>query len=153
MRSIIALCVLLACAAASAGEVYKWKDKDGRVHYGDKPKHGEAASVIVEAGSGSGVPSPGESTRQAREAECTRKKAQFETYSRAPSISEIDNLGKQREYTPAEREQFLTLTAQKVAELCAPPPPAEVSTFPQPINEPVVPPPPEQPPAEQPPRP
>jgi len=120
MRSIIALSVLLVCAAATAGEVYKWKDKDGRIHYGDQPKH-EAESVIVEPSSGSGEPSEGEAARLAREAECQKKKAQLESYRRAPSISEIDNLGKQREYTPAEREQYLAMTEKKVAELCAPP--------------------------------
>jgi len=125
MRSIIALSVLLVCAAASAGEVYKWKDKDGRVHYGDKPKDAAAESVMVESGSGSGVPSEGEAARVAREAECQKKKAQLEGYRKAPSLSEIDNLGKQREYTPAEREQYLAMTEKKVAELCAPPPPSE----------------------------
>jgi hypothetical protein len=117
---IVALSVFLVCAAASAGEVYKWKDQDGRVHYGDRPKH-DAEAVNVEPGSGTGVPTDAEASRQAREAECQKKKAQLENYRRAPSISEIDNLGKQREYTPAEREQFLAMTEKKVAEACAPP--------------------------------
>jgi hypothetical protein len=120
MRSIISLSLLLACTVASAAEVYKWKDKDGRVHYGDRPKQG-AQSVIVTPSSGSGVPSEAEGNRQAREAECQTTRAKYEAYRRAPSISEIDNLGKQREYTPAEREQFLAMTERKVAELCNPP--------------------------------
>lgn len=120
MRPIIALFVLLVCTLASASEVYKWKDKDGRVHYGDRPKQG-AQSVIVTPASGSGVPSEAEGSRQAREAECQKTRAKYENYRRAPSISEIDNLGKQREYTPAEREQFLAMTERKVAELCNPP--------------------------------
>lgn len=120
MRPIIALSVLLACTVASASEVYKWKDKDGRVHYGDRPRQG-AESIIVAPSSGSGVPSEAEGNRQAREAECQKTRAKYESYRRAPSISEIDNLGKQREYTPAEREQFLAMTEKKVAELCNPP--------------------------------
>ncbi len=121
MRSmILAVSVLLACAAASAGEVYKWTDKDGRVHYGDRPKH-EAEALDTKPGSGTGEPSESEAARLAREAECQKKKAQFETYKNAPSISEVDNLGKTREYTPAEREQFLALSEKKVAEACAPP--------------------------------
>lgn len=120
MRLLIVVPMLLACAVASAAEVYKWKDKDGRVHYGDRPKQG-AQSVIVTPASGSGVPSEAEGNRQAREAECQTTRAKYEAYRRAPSISEIDNLGKQREYTPAEREQFLAMTERKVAELCNPP--------------------------------
>jgi len=120
MRTIVVLCALLLCAAASAAEVYKWKDKDGRVHYGDQPKH-VAEPVEVQPGSGTGVPSDAEAVRLAREVECQKKRAQLDTYKKAPSISEVDNLGKQREYTPAEREQFLAMTEKKVAEACAPP--------------------------------
>jgi hypothetical protein len=122
----------LVCAAASAGEVYKWKDKDGRLHYGDRPKHIDAAPVLINPDAG-GTPNEQFATRQAREDECATKKAQLEAYRRAPSISEVDNLGKQREYTPAEREQFLTLQQQKVDALCAPPPSQAQSTdFPPP---------------------
>ena len=91
-----------------------------------KPKH-DAESLNVAPGSGTGVPSDVEAVRLAREAECQKKKAHYESYKTAPSISEIDNLGKQREYTPAEREQFMAMTEKKVAELCAPPAPAAQS--------------------------
>jgi hypothetical protein len=149
MRSIVALCVVLACAAASAGEVYKWKDKDGRIHYGDRPKHIDAAPVLINPDA---VTTPNEqfASRQAREAECAKKTAQLENYKRAPSISEVDNLGKQREYTPAEREQFLAMQQQKVDALCAPPPSQAQSTDfppPPPPDDPVQPPPEEPAPA------
>ena len=150
MRPIVVLIVLLACAAASAGEVYKWKDKDGRVHYGDKPKDAAGEAVMVESSSGSGVPSENEAARLAREKECQTKKAQLENWRRAPTMSEIDNIGKQREYTPAEREQFLALQQQKVDSLCAPPPAqAQSDTFPPPAPpEETTEIPPEEPPAE-----
>jgi hypothetical protein len=138
MRSIVGLCVVLACAAASAGEVYKWKDKDGHVHYGDRPKHIEAAPVLINPDSLS-TSNEQFATRQAREAECAKRKSQLDNYRRAPSISEVDNLGKQREYTPAERDQFLALQQQKVDEMCAPlPSQAQSTDFPPPA-------PPEQP--------
>jgi hypothetical protein len=143
MRSIILLSALLACAAASAGDVYKWKDKDGRVHYGDKPKTGEAEAIAVEPSSGTGEPSPPLAETQAREAECKKKKEQLAAWRRGPTMSETDNLGRTREYTPAEREQFLALTQKKVDELCAPrePSPAAAGTFPPPEEkyEPVEP--------------
>ena len=33
----LALCIALAAAAAQAQTVYKWVDKDGKVHFGDTP--------------------------------------------------------------------------------------------------------------------
>lgn len=132
MRTILAISLALACAAASAGEVYKWKDKDGRVHYGDRPKDAQAESVTIDASSGSGQPSATLTNEKDRTAECQTKKAQLESWRRAPTMSEVDNLGKTRQYTSAEREQFLALTQQRVDALCAPPKRAAqtVETFP-----------------------
>ena len=145
MRPIIVLSMLLACAVASAGEVYKWKDKDGRVHYGDKPKSGQAEAIEVDPKSGTGEPSEAAAESQARAAECKQKKDQLAAWRSAPTMSEVDNLGRTREYTPAEREQFLAMTQKKVDELCAPraPSPEAAGTFPPPEGkyEPVEPPP------------
>jgi len=148
MRSILIALSVLACAAASAGEVYKWKDKDGRVHYGDKPKTGEAQSVIVDSSKDDAADPAAAGAAQAaaaRAAECKTKKTQLDAWRRAPTMSEVDNLGRTREYTPAERLQFLDITQKKVDELCAPPPPPSGSagTFPPPEEKytPVEPPP------------
>ena len=117
MRLTIAIAIAVFATAAQAGEVYKWKDKDGKVHYGDRPKHEAQALDVPDAP----VLDPAAEKAQAdRAAECARKKAQLETYRAAPSISETDNLGKTREYTEAERQQFIALTEKKVAEACAP---------------------------------
>ncbi len=135
MRPIlITLCLLLVCAAASAGDVYKWKDKDGQVHYGDKPKSGQAESVMVESSSDSGEPATALAETKAREAECQQKKAQLAIWRKAPTMSEIDNLGKTRQYTAAERQQFLDMAQGKVDALCAPPAPSPeaAGTFPPP---------------------
>ena len=116
--AVIAITMLAAAAAAQAGEVYKWKDKDGHVHYGDRPKHESVQTLEVPD---SPALDPAAAKAQAdREADCQRKKAQLETYRNAPSISETDNLGKTREYSEAERLQFIALTEKKVAEACAP---------------------------------
>jgi hypothetical protein len=141
MRTVLAVCLAVACAAASAGEVYKWKDKDGRVHYGDRPKDAQAESVTIKSTSGSGEPSAAFASEQERMAECQTRRAQLESWRRAPTMSEVDNLGKTRQYTPAEREQFLALTQQKVDALCAPPrgPVQTVETFPPPeAADPVI---------------
>jgi len=132
MRIALAVFLSLACAAASA-QVYKWKDKNGVWHYGDRPKPG-AEQVEVKPASGTGEYSAAEMDRQARDKECQEKRAQLEAWRRAPSLSEIDNLGKQREYTRAERDQFLANTEKKVQEICSrPPPPEAADTFPPPL--------------------
>ena len=146
MRSILIALSVFACAAASAGDVYKWKDKDGRVHYGDKPKTGEAQSVIVDS-SKDDADDPAKAgaaqAAAARAAECKTKTSQLAAWRAAPTMSEVDNLGKTREYTAAERQQFLDMTQAKVDALCAPPPPSAEATFPPPEEkyEPVAPPP------------
>jgi len=140
MRFAIAVSMLLACAAASA-QVYKWKDKNGVWHYGDQPKH-DAEQVEVRPSSGTGEYSAAEMDRQARNKECQEKRAQLETWRRAPSLSEIDNLGKQREYTKAERDQFLANTEKKVQEICSrPPSPEAADSFPPPAPSGEAPPP------------
>ena len=120
MRLMIVSLLTLACAVAQATEVYKWKDKDGRVHYGDKPKH-EAQSVDIGPAEPVGpLTSDEEATMVARKAECDRMKQQYDVYSKAPSINETDNLGRTREYTPEERTKFLEQTQQKMQDACAP---------------------------------
>jgi len=37
MRLVFPICLALVAAAASAQQVYKWKDANGVTHYGDKP--------------------------------------------------------------------------------------------------------------------
>jgi hypothetical protein len=47
MRRILALCALLACIPASAQQIYRWVDADGRVRYTtEKPPSGVKASVV-----------------------------------------------------------------------------------------------------------
>lgn len=123
MRSIFAAFLALACASALAGEVYKWVDKDGNVHYGDRPKQGGEA-LDVRPGSGTGTPAETAQAQASRDADCQRKRQQLETYRKASAIKETDSLGRTKEYTPEERAQFVALTEKQVAEACAPPPAA-----------------------------
>lgn len=39
-------CLLLIASAASAGEIHKWVDKDGVVHYGDAPPAQDQSAVV-----------------------------------------------------------------------------------------------------------
>ena len=47
MRSLLILAIL-AFGAASAAEVYRWTDKDGQVHYSDRPREGAERIEIQE---------------------------------------------------------------------------------------------------------
>ena len=48
--SLICLCVsliLIAVSSASAKQVYKWVDKDGKVHYSDRPQDESAQAIEI----------------------------------------------------------------------------------------------------------
>lgn len=127
MRTIvIALAALLVSAAASAGEVYRWVDKDGRVHYGDKPKTATAEPVTRQPGQVPGSPVDPEAEKQAgaRAAACAAKQRQLESYQKAAVINETDSLGQTRELSASEKERLIAITQSQVAEACAAAPPA-----------------------------
>lgn len=131
MRSVMVLSMLLVCAVAAAGEVYKWKDKNGVWHYGDRPTPG-AEQVELKTDEDA-APSVAEADRLAREKECQDKKAQLEGWRKSTKMSEVDSLGREREYTPQERAQFMALQEKKMQEICArPPSPEAAGTFPPP---------------------
>ena len=115
MRFALVLLLAAFAATASAGEVYKWKDKNGVVHYGDKPKDGGQMMDIRGDEPDADVRAAG----YAQDAKCAQEKAQLEKYRKAGKIQEQDNLGNVRDYTDAEREKFLQLTEQKVAAVCS----------------------------------
>jgi hypothetical protein len=123
MRTLLAIVAIVSCATAMAGEVYKWKDKDGRVHYGDKPK-AEAAEEVEVRPSGAGGIGPAAGSEQAaadpQAAECARLTKLYQTYTKATALRETDNLGRTREYTDAERTQLLQQTQQKMQDACSP---------------------------------
>ena len=57
MKKIIALCALLACIPASAQQIHRWVDADGRVQYSDKPPPGvKSTPVQARISSYSGTP-------------------------------------------------------------------------------------------------
>lgn len=118
---IIVLLATLFAAGVTAGEVYKWVDKDGKVHYGDKPKH-EAQPVAPKIGAtASESADPDAANKEAaRTANCARKKTQLDGYRKTPSIKETNGLGETREYSEAERQKLIAVTEQQVTAACAP---------------------------------
>ena len=122
MRAILVLAMCVFCAPALAGDVYKWVDKDGKTHFGDRPKTGgEEVEIRTGGGKGPALHDPAEVVRVTEhDAECQRRKQKLGVYKAAPSISETDNLGKMREYSEQERLEFIKRYEQQTAEACAP---------------------------------
>src|SRR5262249_30237875 len=115
--SFFALIALVSFAAY--GDVYKWTDASGNVHYGDKPRDG-ADKVDVKPGIGSGSPSDPAAAKadQDRAAACAKKKSQLESYKTATVVKETDALGRAREYSEPERQQLIAQTEKQVADAC-----------------------------------
>ena len=128
MRSLIVALLVLTSSLAVAGEVYKWIDTDGKVHYGDKPKVLPAQQVGSKPGQRPGAPLDPEAEKAAasRKAACDGKRKQLESYKKATVINETDSLGNTREFSAAEKAKLLALTEQQVSEACAAPVPAAV---------------------------
>ena len=121
---LILIAVLAAAASFGAyGDVYKWVDQNGNVHYGDKPKQG-GDRVDVKPGSGTGEPTGEEAEKIAkdRQARCDQKKAKLATYKNAASVTETDSLGRVREYSQDEKQALIAKAEKDVADACGPPP-------------------------------
>lgn len=130
------LIAVLMCAATfgvSAGQVYKWVDPNGRVHFSDTPRPGWTAVDLKSAPSLSADATGAESTEGGTEGEssaardrlradeCKRRKEQLDSYLTANKIVERDALGKEKEYSQEERLQLIEQTQKQVEELCGAP--------------------------------
>lgn len=56
MKALPIFLVLMFAAGAAGAQMYKWIDKDGKVHYGDTPQPG-AKATSIQAPSGGAAPS------------------------------------------------------------------------------------------------
>lgn len=132
MRAVIlALCTLLIAGGAfAAGErIYRWTGPDGKICYGDMPpssardlrnfdkKVGTAAAAASGENQGA-APIPAMS-----ESDCINKRAQLNTYKNAVRLVERDSLGREREFTVAEREQLASKVQADLESRCGDPPP------------------------------
>ncbi|MFA5941223.1 MAG: DUF4124 domain-containing protein [Sinimarinibacterium sp.] len=133
----------LLCAATvygvHAGQVYKWVDPSGRVHFSDTPQQGwklvdlnespatsttadaetdADAGAVAEGGDTDGAQT--DTREQLRAEECKRAKTQLASYKGAAKIVERDALGKEKDYSSEERLQLLEQTQKRVTEMCGP---------------------------------
>ena len=129
-RLMIGTILLLVTPVMFAGQVYKWKDAQGHVHYGDNPADG-AQKIEVNA--------PASQIQLQKEHEnelatsqktaklfedCKRSKEQLTTYQNAASVIRKDGLGGEKELDAAERAKLIQITQQHAKDACnALPPP------------------------------
>ena len=130
MKSLWMLVLLLPLSGAvCANAVYKWTDKNGRVHYGDKPVH-NAEKIVDKTGTAPAAVPLDEAARLKRQAECKQQKDQLEAYQSAARLVEKDNLGNEREYTAEDKKKLIDLTQSRIKSLCAPAPAAPAPSAP-----------------------
>ena len=123
----LALILFGVCGVASAQQIFKYVDQQGRVHYADQPQPGwervdVRAPTNTEADSRGGL---GDGAQQAqsleRAVECARKQEQIKTYRTAARIVERDSLGRDKEYNADERQQLIAKTEAQIDDLCGTP--------------------------------
>jgi hypothetical protein len=117
---VMGLCVAMSVSLAHA-DVYKWKDADGRVHYGDQPK-GDAEKLGGATVNGEAAPADtkdADDQQKKRAEECSRKRDQLTTYQKASKIVEKDALGNEKVYSDDERKKLVDQTQKQVTDGCA----------------------------------
>lgn len=65
MKTLVGVALsLFVCLSGAAGDVYKWRDEKGQLHFGDRPPAGARAErTVVQPASGSGAGAGGTGLR------------------------------------------------------------------------------------------
>lgn len=117
MRLTILFALLLSLPAAAA-EVYTWKDADGKVHYGDKPKF-EAKALEVKPGSGDGgAAAEQEKAAAAKAARCKAEGEDLDRARKSTGLRETDSKGKTRDLSAEERAAYIKGAEKRVIAAC-----------------------------------
>ena len=120
---LVAASLFLCAAAGADGTLYRWVDKDGRVHYGDDPAAANNAREVapnpLNAGVSGSSSGGDDAAAQKQAAECKSKSDLLGRYKNAATISETDALGNTREYSADEKDQLVAKTQKYVDDHCA----------------------------------
>jgi hypothetical protein len=147
--TLAAAAIVFAAASAPAGEIYKWTDEDGNVHYEDRPSGAPTEERLAlnfrrtdsgavqqrinarhdRQSSRAEEKSMAEAARQEaaenaaaaeeREQACERARARLETYLQSPRLYRTDANG-ERVYLDAEQRQEARGKAEEqVKEFCS----------------------------------
>ena len=131
---LLALCSLLVVGVAAAGDrVYRWKGPDGKIYFGDTPPAGaqDVSSVDMRVPGRAGPSTPpapppmSEEQLAARDADCANKRTQLKSYRSATRLIERDALGREREYTPEERQRLVAKVEAELQTQCGDDAPSE----------------------------
>ncbi len=111
MRALVLILMLSFPLLCSAGEVYKWRDKDGNIHYSDvEPPKQPTERKVVKAKDGKPLTPEQQAAKdkadkaKVRQAECDKAKANVTTISGTSKIlMDLNGDGKPEEITPEQR--------------------------------------------------
>ena len=141
-RMILACSVLLALSAnASAGQIYKWTDAQGNVHFGSQPPEGQQASAVnpnISQPKAPTQPKPSttagaqdevqEKLDRAARKEAAEKEAERKTYCdrirqdlaqmKANPRVRIEDNGELRRLTEEERQDRISKSEASIKENC-----------------------------------
>jgi len=135
----------LVCAPATAGQIYRWVDEAGQMHYGDRPVDDRAREVTVTPPPP--VDQPGqerrleaqrkllkvldeerqqqreaeakaEQRREKRERRCRRAKAELVDYGRGGAMYELGEDGQRRFLSDAEIAQRIASWKEEAERWC-----------------------------------
>lgn len=128
MRVQLTMLLLCLSAVASAADIYKWTDAQGRVHYGNQPPAQDDAAKKIEVNAPPSltqqqqerdkVLASGEKTKRQFE-DCKRSKEQLTTYQSASRVVQKDALGGEKELDAEQRAKLIQVTQQHIKEACA----------------------------------
>lgn len=115
----VGMCMAMSTLTAHA-DVYKWKDANGRVHYGDQPASGaeKVNAGPANAAAADAADNAADQSAQKRAEECSRMREQLANYKTASKIVETDSLGNQKEFSDDERKKLLDRTQKQIAGNC-----------------------------------
>lgn len=125
MRKLtLALSILLCAGFVQAAGLYRWVDKDGKVHYTDRPI--ENAELIggkpaaPEATEESEPKTDEELADEARTQKCELAKQRLEQYQQAGSLFSQDEFGNKRTLSAEEQVQSIVDMQKQVEAFCDP---------------------------------
>ena len=121
---IAGIVAMLAAGTATAA-VYKWVDKDGKVHYGDRPVAGAQQQSITAPGVT--PPAPSEDApagdadpeaAQVRANQCTAARKRLDSYEQSSTVVQRDPNGQERRLSADERVDLIVQARRDVNALC-----------------------------------
>jgi hypothetical protein len=123
--ALMLICLTLFAGAVQAEKIYRWTGSDGKAYYGDLPPQGARDIREFDRKVGTTAAATAEGDAESRpqqvaasDADCAAKRAQLSTFKNAARLVEKDSLGREREYTAAERDLLVARTQADLESQC-----------------------------------